>query len=79
MLPDISELRERLTPAQLGKLQQVLIKNQGVFAKSKSDLGCTNMVEHRIDLEPNAVPWREGARRLAPFKAEKVKEEIQHL
>ena len=44
-----------------------------------SDLGCTNLVEHRIDLEPNAVPWREGARRLAPFKAEKAKEEIQHL
>ena len=29
MLPDISELRERLTPTQLGKLEQVLIKNQG--------------------------------------------------
>ena len=79
MLPDISELRERLTPEQLDRLQYVLMKNQGVFAKSKSDLGCTNLVEHRIDLEPDAVPWREGARRLAPFKAEKAKEEIQHL
>ena len=61
------------------KLHYVLMKKQGVFAKSKSDLGCTNLVEHRIDLEPDAVPWHEGARRLAPFKAEKVKEEIKHL
>ena len=79
MLPDISELRERLTPEQLERLQYVLMRNQGVFAKSKSDLGSTNLVEHRIDPEPNAVPWREGARRLAPFKAEKAKEELQRL
>ena len=36
-------------------------------------------MEHRIELEPDAIPWREGARRLAPFKAEKAKEEIEHL
>ena len=75
----MSGLRERLTTEQFSRLEYVLMKNQGVCTRGKSDLGCTNLVEHRIDLEPDAVPWREEARRLAPFKAEKSKEEIEHL
>ena len=76
MVLDVSELKERLTPEQLNRVQSILTKNQGVFAISKSDLGCTNLVEHRINLEPDAVPWREEARRLAPSKVEKAKQQI---
>ncbi len=36
-------------------------------------------MEHRIDLEPDAVPHAEGARRMASWKSEKANEEVRHL
>ena len=36
-------------------------------------------MEHRIDLEPGAVPHHESARRMASWKAEKANEEVRHL
>ncbi len=79
LLPDLEELRDRITPAQLDRLRQVPLSNASVFAKNESDVGRCNFVEHRIDLEPDATPHHEGARRMAPLKAEKANEEVRHL
>ncbi len=42
-------------------------------------MGRRNLVEHRIDLEPDAIPHHEGARRMAPWKAQQANEEERHL
>ena len=41
--------------------------------------GCCNFVEHEIEFEENAVPHREGARRLTPHKSEACRKEIETL
>ncbi len=57
----------------------MLDSNAAVFAENKADIGHCKLVEHRIDLEDGAVPHHEGARRMAPLKAEKANEEVRHL
>ncbi len=79
LLPDLEELKDRTTPAQLDRLRQVLLSSASVFAKNKADVGRCNFVENRVDLEPDATPHHERARRMAPMKAEKANEEVKHL
>ena len=40
--------------------------------KHKADLGRCKILEHFIDLEPEVIPHREGARRMTPDKASKA-------
>ena len=61
VLPDFSDLKDRLTARQLDKLRSVLVENASVFVKNKADMGSCNSVGHRIDLEADAVPHHEGA------------------
>ncbi len=79
LLPDLEELKDRVTPEQLQRLKAVLEANSTVFARNKADFGRCNLIEHRIDLEDDAVPHHGGARRMAPLKAEKANEEVRHL
>ena len=44
-----------------------------------ADFGRCNVAEHEINLEPGAVPWKEGPRKMTPFKTEKANEEIRML
>ena len=69
VLPDLSDLKDKLATKQLERLRSVLVGNASVFSKNKADMGRCNLVEHRIDLEADAVPHQEGARRMAPWKA----------
>ena len=52
---------------------------RGSFSRHKADIGCCNFVEHEIELEENAVPHREGARRITPHKSEACRKEIETL
>ena len=79
LLPNLEELRDRITTAQLERLHAVLEANAAVFAKNKADVGRSRLMENRLDLEPDAVPHSEGARRMAPWKGEKANEEVRHL
>ena len=47
--------------------------------RHKADIGCCNFDEHEIELEENAVPHREGARRMTPDKSDACKKEIETL
>ena len=49
------------------------------FQKNKADIGCCNFVEHEIELEEDALPHREGARRMTPNKSEACRAEIEML
>ena len=67
-LPEIEYLRGKGTDEQLEAIKDVLDRNRDVFSRHKADIGCSNFVEHEIELEESAVPHREGARRMTPKK-----------
>ena len=69
VLPEIEHLRGKFTDEQLEAIKDVLERNEEVFSRHKADIGCCNFVEHEIELEENAIPQREGARRMTPHKS----------
>ena len=79
VLPEIEHLRGKLTDEQLEVIKDVLERNEEVFSRHKADIGCCNFVEHEIELEENAVPHREGARRMTTHKSEACRKEIETL
>ena len=79
VLPEIEHLRGKLKDEQLEAIKDVLERNEEVFSRHKADIGCCNFVEHEIELEENAVPHREGARRMTPHKSEACRKEIETL
>ncbi len=79
LLPNLEELKDSITPTQLERLRAVWQANAAVFAKKKADVGRCRLIEHRIDLKPDAVPHHDGAQRRAYWKTEKINEEVRHL
>ena len=77
VLPEIEHLKGKIGDFEL--LREVLNRNADVFSKHKADIGCCNFVEHEIELEEDAVPNREGARRMTPHKSEACRAEIELL
>ena len=73
------DLRGKITDKQLEAIKDVLERNEEVFSRHKADIGCCNFVEHEIELEENAVPHREGARRMTPHKLDACRKEIETL
>ena len=61
------------------KLELILTEYEDLFMKNKSDIGNCKIAKHRIELEPEAIPQREGAKRMSPYKAAKVNQEVQNL
>ena len=47
--------------------------------KHKADIGRCTIAKHPVELEPGAVPHREGARRMSPEKAERANQEVRNL
>ena len=79
VLPEIEHLRDKTTDEQLEAIKDVLERNDEVFSRHKADIGCCNFVEHEIELEENAVPRKEGARRMTPHKSDACRKEIETL
>ena len=61
------------------KLDVILTEYEDLFLKNKSDIGKCKIAKHRIELEPEAIPHREGARRMSPDKAAKANQEVRNL
>ena len=78
-LPEIEHLRGKITDEQLEAIKDILERNEEVFSRHKADIGCCNFVEHEIELEENAAPHREGARRMTPHKSDACRKEIETL
>ena len=68
-----------LTPQEYKELECLLQEFGTSFQQNKADFGRSNVLEPTIELEPSAVPWKEGPRRMTPFKTEKANEEIRML
>ena len=79
VLPDIEHLRGKFTDEQLEAIKDVLERNEEVFSRHKADIGCCNFAEREIELEENAIPHREGARRMTPHKSDACRKEIETL
>ena len=47
--------------------------------KRKPDIGRCTIAKHPVELEPGAVPHREGARRMSPEKAKRANQEVRNL
>ena len=79
VLPEIEQLRGKVTDEQLEAIKDVLDRNQDVFLKHKEDIGCCNIVEREIELQESTVPHREGARHMTPSKSDASRKEIETL
>ena len=79
VLPEIENLKGKLSDKELDSLSAVLNWNADVFSKHKADIGCCNFVEHEIEIEEGSVPHREEARRMTPHKSEACRKEIEMI
>ena len=77
--PDLSSVLSSWGEGARDKLASVLNEYDDLFMKNKSDIGRCKIAKHRIELEPEAIPHREGARRMSPDKAAKANQEVQNL
>ena len=77
--PDLSSVLSSWGEGARDKLASVLSEYDDLFMKNKSDIGRCKISKHRIELESEAIPHREGARRMSPDKAAKANQEVQNL
>ena len=79
--PD-SQLQEVKKPwgaSACESLDNILNEFDDLFMKRKADIGRCTIAKHTIEVEPEAVPHREGARRMSPEKAERANQEVRSL
>ena len=60
-------------------LDRILNEFDDLFMKHKADIGRCTIAKHTVEVEPGAVPHREGARRMSPEKAERANQEVRNL
>ncbi|MCU7806226.1 MAG: RNA-directed DNA polymerase, partial [Candidatus Thiodiazotropha sp. (ex Lucinoma borealis)] len=69
---------DKLSPEQQNIVRKFLWQYRETFAKSKNDLGCTDIVKHKIDTG-NSRPIKQQPRRLPLAKREMVEAEIKRM
>ena len=77
--PDLPSVLSFLRKRARDQLANVLNEYDDLFMKHKADIGRYKTAKHRIELEPEALPHREGARRMSPDKAAKANQEVRNL
>ncbi len=63
----------------MNQLRGIIVHNLLAFASDKYVLGCTHLIEHKIDLVEGAKPHKETLRRLNPEKQRQADEQVQAL
>ena len=69
---------KNLTPEQVKRVQQVLGNWSQVFSKGPTDIGCTNLLKHKIVLE-DSNPFKQSYRRIPPGLYEEVRQHIKEM
>ena len=77
--PDLSSVLSFWGESARDQLAKVFTEYDDLFMKHKADIGKRTIAKHRIELEPEAIPHREGARRMSPDKAAKANQEVRNL
>ena len=69
---------ESITPEQTVTIRQFLHSNEDIFSKSDADLGDTNWITHKIEIE-NARPVKAAPRRMHPQAKVALEENIDWM
>ena len=77
--PDLSSVLSFWGEGTRDQLASNLNEYDDLFMKHKADIGRCKIAKHRIELEPEAIPHREGARRMSPDKAAKANQKVRNL
>ena len=77
--PNISSVLSFWGEGARDQLEEVLNEYDDLFKKHKADIRRCTIAENRIELEPEAIPHREGARRMSPDKAAEANQEVRNL
>ena len=75
----LDEVRNLWGSTARDTLEKLLSEFGDLFMKYKADIGKCKIAKHPVELEPGAVPHREGARRMSPEKAEHANQEVRTL
>ena len=75
---EITVPQDNLSPAQQGEVKDFLGQWKHIFSKDPTDLGCTNLVEHEIELE-DPTPFKQPYRRIPPGMFEEVREHLKEM
>ena len=63
---------------QVERVKKLLVRWQGVFSLGETDIGHTDLVEHRIDLVDN-IPFKDRPRRIPPGAFEEIRQHLRGL
>ena len=77
--PDLPSVLSSWGEGAREQLAEVLNEYDDLFMKHKADIGKRTIAKYRIELEPQAIPHNEGARRMSPDKAAKANQEVRNL
>lgn len=69
---------DHLSEADSVELKSFLAQNRDVFAMSSSEMGCTNVVKHKIELV-NPEPIKEKCRPIPPSAYDELREHLAEL
>ena len=75
----LKEVQDLWGPKASASLENILTEFDDLFMKHKADIGRCAIAKHPVDVEPGAVPHREGARRMSPEKAERANQEVRNI
>ena len=75
----LQEVKKLWGASACESLHNILNEFDDLFMKRKADIGRCTIAKHTIEVEPEAVPHREGARRMSPEKAERANQEVRSL
>ena len=75
----LDKARGLWSPTVSDTLSKLLREFDDLFMKYKADIGKCKIAKHPVEVEPGAVPHREGARRMSPEKAERANQEFRDL
>lgn len=80
LLDKMEFTQSSLSEEQLQEGKDLILDYHDIFSKGDTDLGHTNIVQHRIDLlEGGDVPFKQRYRRIPPAMYEEVKDHIRQL
>ena len=75
----LKEVQDLWGPKASASLENILTEFDDLFMKHKADIGRCTIAKHPVEVEPGAVPHREGARRMPSEKAERANQEVRNL
>ena len=75
---DMFSFPDDLSHDQRTQVQALLLKWKDIFSMNDTDLGRTNLVQHRINLH-DPVPFKEKHRRIPPHLYDEVRQHIQDM